>query len=520
MCGIYALVSKIRNIMDCTKTYKQFMQIKYRGPDSTKCIHIGDVSLGFHRLAIIDPTEKSNQPFFEDGIYLICNGEIYNYKELIYDHDLKLSTKSDCEVILHLFKIYGIRKTCQLLDGEFCFIIYDSNNKMLYAARDIYGVRPMFYSTNELCIASEAKAIDNLNTLPFKPNTYMHYDLSLDTIKFYSYYAHPTIDMSITYNMTMETVKKLFTKAVNKRLMSDRPLGTLLSGGLDSSLVTAICHKYNPDITCFSVGLEGSVDIHYARKVAEFLNIKNHHIITFTIEEGFNLIEEVIKTLETYDVTTIRASVPQYIMSKYIKENTNIRVLLSGEGSDEIGGYLYFKNAPNSKEFHEDCLRLLSELYMFDNLRTDRTMASCGLEVRVPFLDKEYLDFYLGTNPEYRMIKVNQMEKQLLRDSFKMDNLLPYEVLYRRKEAFSDAVSSKDTSWYREVQKKINNLISDDEFKNTKYADNNSMTKEGLYYRKIYETYYPNQKLITHYWMPKWQEDNLTDPSATVLKVY
>lgn len=525
MCGIGAIINKYHFIEILSK-YLQIL--KHRGPDSSSFRTINNVYMCFHRLAIIDPDEKSNQPLSHNGIYLICNGEIFNYKSLIKEHNLECNTLSDCEVIIHLYQKFGIYETLKLLDAEFAFILYDTNINTIFVARDKYGVRPLFINNNNnyIMLSSEAKGlpVNNIKfTIPFPPSHYAVIkteSLSCRYIKYGQNLLHiPVLQMEDIHNI----INNLFTTAVKKRLMSDRPLGCLLSGGVDSSLVTSIASKYIDNLHCFSIGLEGdSMDIVAAKKVAEYLNIKNHHIITFSVQEGFDILEDVIFTLESYDVTTIRASVPQYLMSKYISEKTDIKVILSGEGSDELfAGYRYNRNAPSADELHNDGVRLLTELYMFDNLRTDRTTAKWGLEVRVPFLDNDFVDFVLSTDPLLRMHK-NNMEKTILRDSFS-SGYLPHDILYRPKEAFSDAVSNKKISWYKSLQNIIDTKISDSEFEieKQKYSINPPMTKEALYYRKIFNKYFPEgDHLIAHYWMPSWQDKNLVDPSATALQCY
>lgn len=523
MCGIFTCLG-----CSIEEVKENFNKIQHRGPDNTTIKQINDIIFGFHRLAIIDTSPLSNQPFILDNKYvLICNGEIYNYKELQKKYETENDIKSDCFVIPNLYKKYGIDETIKMLDGEFAFVLYDIEKNILHIGRDPYGVRPLFigYDNKKLFISSEVKAINfnGIHIEPFKPGKYM--SINLDDIK-YEYIDYFNIETLKSFELKEEFIKesinKLLTEAVKKRLMTNRPLGCLLSGGLDSSLVTSIASKYIRNLDVFSIGLEGSVDITAAKKVAEYLQIKNHHIVNFTVEEGIQAIRDVIYHLESYDITTVRASTPQYLLAKYIKEKTDIKVLLSGEGADELfAGYQYSKDAPNGEALHKDTIRLLNELYMYDNLRTDRTTAGQGLEVRVPFLDKSLTKFVLITYPELRKPSKNIIEKKLLRDSFQ-DNYLPEEILYRRKEAFSDAVSSKEVSWYQTLCKHIDNFITDEEMKEAKnkYLYNTPRTKEALYYRKIFDEFYEGRdKLIDHYWMPMWQGD-ITDPSATILNCH
>jgi asparagine synthase (glutamine-hydrolysing) len=423
------------------------------------------------------------------------------------------------------------------LDGEFAMVVYDKNAQSILAARDRYGVRPLFYGyntkTRTIGFASEMKALHSIMEFvqPVNPWEMATIDLTIDpedtskAIVFSQYYNYEELTWTSVYNdvnCIHEKINELLTSAVSKRLHADRPVGFLLSGGLDSSLIVAIATKIlGPDkVVCFSIGLPDSSDVIAAKKVVEFLGIKQHHIIPFTIEQGLDAINDVVEAIESYDITTIRASTPQLLMAKYIKENTDIRVLLSGEGSDEIhGSYRYFRDAPNYTEFHQETVRLLRELFMFDCLRTDRTMANSGLEVRVPFLDFVYVEFVMKIYPKLLMYADKQIEKQIVRDSFK--GYLPDEILYRSKEAFSDAVSSPEQSWYKSIQKKVETIITDEELTNNPFIVNKPETKEALYFRRIFDRIYPNRdNVIAHYWLPRFQKEKVLDPSATVLKCY
>lgn len=328
------------------------------------------------------------------------------------------------------------------------------------------------------------------NVFQLKPTTFMSYKNG--ALKFHEYYIRLTLD-SITPNLG--NMRKLLESAVKKRLMSDRPLGFLLSGGLDSSLVVYIASRLmNPqNMVCFTIGTEESPDVKAAKELTSFLGITNHHIVKFDIEEGIREIPNVIRAIESYDITTVRASVPQYLLGKYIKENTEVRVILSGEGSDEIhGSYKYFERAPDKDAFREECARLLSELCYFDNLRTDRTMAAWGLEVRCPFLDHHYVNYIFTSDPALFMF--SGIEKNLLRKSFAFE--LPDSLLYRPKDAFSDSVSSDKENWRLSIIAKVGN--------------------ERTYYRSTFQEIYPRRtSVIPHLWMPKWYD--VDDPSATLL---
>ncbi len=526
MCGIFCFLSNTTITQEIVDTLKPEMnKIKHRGPDNTVIKTIDNILLGFHRLAIIDPSEESNQPLELNGNYLICNGEIYNYK----DFKFNMKTKSDCEVILHLYEQHGIDYTVKRLDAEYAFILYDSNKQLLHIARDPYGIRPLFIGyndDNEYYFSSEAKALTSYvkNVKQFDHRSYMTIDIKNKTFEKIQYYSFEHSQMC---NDNIETIYNIIhdclTKAVHKRLIADRPIGCLLSGGLDSSLIVSIASKKIPDLHCFSIGIDNSVDIIAAKEVSKFLNIKNHHVITFSIEEGLNSIRDVIYQLETYDITTIRASCCQYLLAKYIAKNTNIKVLLSGEGSDEMfQGYKYYKNCRDKYELQKDGSRLLRELPFFDNLRSDRTISGHGLELRVPFLDRALVNCVMSIDPVHRLSN-NRMEKYILRKAFEKDDCLPKNILWRPKEAFSDAVSSKEVSWRQSIINYVENKITNEELSKAgeKYSINTPQTKEALYYRNIFNELYPNRdNFIPHYWMPKWVNDKITDPSATILHKY
>lgn len=566
MCGIFVCL-KCDLEIELLRYY--FNLLKHRGPNNSTFARLDDdVIFGFHRLAIMDTSDQGNQPFQHNGIHLVCNGEIFNHKVLeeiaiktkyipetqtfVSDNTYTFKSKSDCECILYLYAKYGIQRTVKELDAEFAFVIYDQPKRKVYAARDRFGVRPLFIGftndddgggsgggsgggggggSKQLYFASEAKALLHChNVMPFPPGNYLELDLDKtlptpDNILCWHmkrYYWMPSVISYFNKEYASERIRNLFVTAVKKRTMSDQAVGCLLSGGLDSSLVAAVLVKLLPNVKFFSIGLSESVDVSAAKRVIEFLKVpkENHHICEFTIEEGWNALPHVIYHLETYDTTTIRAGTPQYLLAKYISQNTNVKVIFSGEGSDELNaGYAYSKMAPSAQELREDAKRLLSELYMFDNKRTDRTTAAFGLEVRVPFLDNDLVDFVLATDPEFQMCQ-NVIEKKLFRDAFQ--GWLPDEILYRPKEAFSDAVSSKDISWYRSLQKLIDRKITDDNLANQPYTFNPPKTREALHYRNIFNHQFGRgrDKLISHYWLPKWQAGEINDPSATVLPCY
>lgn len=514
MCGIF-FSNNTTNIED---EYNLFNKIHHRGPDSSNFQTKYDFVYGFHRLGIIHPNANYNQPFFYKDIVVLCNGEIYNWKQLIKDYDLPKEDKlsSDCEVLIYLYEKLdrNFEKMVSLLDGEFAIILHDHSKKLVYACRDFMGIRPLYYESNSrpgtdtyFKIASEIKCFDKNSVvshiLPrFVYKFFLETNKGIKHISTKKYWEFPQYQLeNKNEEQIIDDLYSLLCKSVSSRLLeTDRPIGCLLSGGLDSSLIVSIASKINPNIQCFTIGLDNSPDVNAAKIVAEYLSVPLC-IIPFDIKHAISSIPDVIKHLETYDITTIRASTPQYLIADYIKKNTDIKVVLSGEGSDEIfSGYIYSKLAPTPDDLWKDGVRLLSELYLFDCLRTDRTIASAGLEVRVPFLNRDLVDYSLKINPELRMCD-NRMEKYLLRKMAKKYKLLPESIYTRQKEAFSDAVSNNSTSWYRSIQSKIYPL------------------KEKEWYSQLFNEFYPNQEhILPHYWMPKWS--NTDDPSATTLKVY
>ena len=482
------------------------------------------VHLGFHHLSIIDRHHHSNQPLELQGIFLVCNGEIYNSKELVRVNKFQTTTASDCEVLIHLYLTYGTIGMLEQIKGEFAFVLYDSILNELVIGRDPFGVRPLFYGLNDkgIYFASEMKALSFVeeDVFPFPPSMYQ-------TIRVNPICSSPPrcyfkLQPSTVMEPSMhDNIRVLLRQTVQQYLQSERPIGCFLSGGLDSSLIASLLFSVYPQLQCFTIGLEDSVDVKAARMVAQYIGLpeSQHHIITMTVEEGIDAIPDVIYCLESYDITTIRASIPQYLLAKYVSQETNVKVLFSGEGADELfAGYQYSKMATDKDVLLEDTLRLLKELYLFDNLRTDRTTACWGLEVRVPFLSSVFVQLILHYDSSFRLCH-DRMEKMLLRDAFRESRCLPRSVLYRGKEAFSDAISSKKRLWFRELQDHIDTCISDDEFHIDKkmITINPPPTKEALYYRKLFDRYYPNRgHILPHYWLPKWTGDT-HEPSATAL---
>ena len=554
MCGIFAFIKKSSKY-DYIKTYKNFEKLRPRGPDNTQNRQINNSLLCFHRLAINDLSKSGNQPMKLDNNYLICNGEIFNHKTLKQQYNFSTNSKSDCEIILHLYKYYKslnydnlkiMNLICNDLDGEFSFLLYDTDIDHFFISRDPYGVRPLFYgltSNKDYIFSSELKGLNNIaeSVEQFKPghfmiinNTIDYYDLKYDCyndmtkndIKYHCYNDMSKYDVKYSMidseaNNDLKELNRIFREAVYKRMMSDKEICALLSGGLDSSLVAGIlAQKLGPyKLKTFSIGLKGSPDLFYAKKVADFIK-SEHHTIELTEKEFLDSIDEVIRVIESYDTTTVRASVGNYLVSKYIKENTNCKVVFNGDYADEVcGGYKYFKKTKDLEEFHNECLRLIGDIHYFDCLRSDRTISANGLEARVPFADKYFIDYYLKMHPKFRC-SYNKIEKCPIRKAFENDNVLPNEVLWRSKEAFSDGVTSETRSWHTIIQEYIDNKVSDIEFNNeNKYTYNKPILKESYYYRKKFdENYKKFEKVIPYYWMPKWCGE-MTDPSAREIKL-
>ena len=468
----------------------------------------------------MDLSYKGSQPLYHPSkpYTVICNGEIYNYKELLEKYKLEPYSDSDCEVLLYLYERLGIEGMLSRIDSEsFSFCLYDGEKNKLFVARDRFGVRPLFVGqtkNKDYIFASEAKSIVGLLDNPvsqFPPGCWAEYDLSLPP-SYHRYYEYEYKEIKDTIVNHCKKIKDTLTKAVKKRIMSDRPIGCLLSGGLDSSLIG------DKQLHTFSIGIIGSPDLMYAEKVAKHIG-SIHHSIELTEEEFLNAIPEVIYHIESYDTTTVRASVGNYLVGKYIQQNTDIAVVFNGDGSDEQSGYLYLGAAPNEAEFKEECIKLLSEIHYFDALRSDRCVSSqWSLESRTPFLDTDFVNYYMSIETKYKMYD-KQIEKYLLRLSFQDDNLLPPDVLWRRKEAFSDGCSLKERSWHKIIQEHVDKIISDEEYRSNTYTYNKPQLKESYYYRKLFEQYYGGHaSMIPHFWLPNWSD--CTDPSARELDVY
>lgn len=520
MCGILAVFCstmprRSKKIIDAAR------KLQKRGPDNCKSIIRDSGMFFFHRLAINDLTSKGQQPMFLKGAMLMCNGEIYNHKELEKKYDIETNSRSDCEIILHLYHRVGWEKTIEELDGVYAIVLLDGNK--LYAARDFLGIRPLYFGyteENDLTFSSLPEVLDEFakNIDQFPPATWRYYErkdlgFQFDLRHEQSQKIYP-VTLPTNYNRLSKELRELLTASVEKRIHADRPIACLLSGGLDSSIVAAILSNILniKKVHTYSIGLPGSLDLKYARKVASFLKT-NHTEVNFSVDEGLRAIPKVIEHLGSYDITTIRASIPMYLLGKYIRNESKDRVVLSGEGSDELfGGYLYFHNAPSNKKAAEESERLLRDLHNYDVLRADRTISSNGLELRVPFLDKSILSFAQSMPLKYK--RPIRIEKSLLRYSFRQ--YLPDYIIERRKDGMSDGVSSLTKSWSEHIRDFVDTQISDEEYHpHSKHFP----SKEAYYYKIIYDKIYKNYKFNHPYWMPKWS-GNMNDPSGRLLDAF
>jgi asparagine synthase (glutamine-hydrolysing) len=513
MCGIVcALDLKQSSDLLRSQVLEMSKKVRHRGPDWNG-IHCGkNVLLAHERLAIVDPA-SGNQPIYSDdkNLILAANGEIYNHQQLRaqLSSDYAFQTNSDCEIILALYKEKGVNFIDDL-NGIFGFVLYDEQNDEYLIARDHMGIIPLYMGWDKqgtFYVASELKALEGIcNKIEIFPPG--HFMSSTDN-QLVKWYDRDWMNFdSVKDNKTnLEDLQTALEDAVHRQLMSDVPYGVLLSGGLDSSITSALAKKYSknrvesndvksawyPQLHSFAVGLKGSPDLIAAQKVADHID-SIHHEITFTVQEGLDAIKDVIYHLETYDVTTIRASTPMYLMARVIK-SMGIKMVLSGEGADEIfGGYLYFHKAPDSKEFHEETVRKLDKLYQYDCLRANKSLAAWGIEGRVPFLDKEFIDVAMRINPKDKMINSEKMEKWVLRKSF--EQYLPESVAWRQKEQFSDGVGY---DWIDSLKDLVNEKVTDDMFKNAKFTFpfQTPMSKEEYYYRSIFEEHYPSETSAT-----------------------
>ena len=496
-----------------------------RGPDDTKIVDTGKGLLGFHRLAIMGLTPSGMQPFELDGSYVVCNGEIYGFEALREDLRKKgysFASNSDCEILLPLYREYGT-DMFGMLDAEFACILYDGKTGEYIAARDPIGIRPLYYGYDGqgiIVFASEAKNLVGLvdRILPFPPG---HYYRGGQFVC-YSDIAHVEAVCGDDLETVCRNIHDKLVGGVEKRLVADAKVGFLLSGGLDSSLVCAIAQKKSQaPIKTFAIGMsEDAIDLKYAKQVADYIG-SDHTEIYMTPEEVLSSLETVIAMLGTFDITTIRASMGMYLICKAIHERTDIRVLLTGEISDELFGYKYTDFAPNAEEFQREAEKRIRELHMYDVLRADRCISVNSLEARVPFGDLNFVKYVMSVDPELKLNKYGK-GKYLLRHAFEGGGYLPDEILWREKAAFSDAVGHSMVDYLKAYAAE---KYTDEEFeaKRQHYAHAMPFTKESLLYREIFETYYPGQaEMIADFWMPNksWEGCNVNDPSARVLSNY
>jgi asparagine synthase (glutamine-hydrolysing) len=568
MCGIFALLNNESTLTssDIERAFHEGNS-KKRGPDHSSLTKPNmKMVFGFHRLAINGLNAVSNQPILIDDISLICNGEIYNYRELYAAMNIEPSTQSDCEVIIHLYKKYGIEQTLQMLDGVFAFVL--SDNRIVskipaktYVARDPYGVRPLYRMSDSenksgLCVmASDIKTISFLQesmqtdsgvyeTSDFPPGHFAEYELPWTVnskwtltkeIKYHSFGFNSNIPTNLNPNEEMadiiSNIQKYLMAAVEKRCSTtDRPIACLLSGGLDSSLITSLVTEYHkihglPAIETYSIGLEGSEDLKYAKKVAEHLGTKHTEII-LEEQDFIDAVPHVIHDIGSYDTTTVRASIGNWLIGKYIADKSDAKVIFNGDGSDELcGGYIYMHKCPDEIEFDKECRRLLTDIHKFDVLRSDRCISCHGLEPRTPFLDRSWVQYYLSILPKFRFhVKTGAKEKHLLRTAFSPQYLLtsdnkpflPDEILWRKKEAFSDGVTGTTRSLYQILQECAADARVDKTFE---FDDTNLSPEQSWYKREFYKTYGSNfYNLLPYYWMPKYVEAK--DASARTLEIY
>ena len=549
MCGIWTYIQFYKNKENLYKILSNFWNIQSRGPDNSILETYNNVSIGFHRLAIMDNSFKSNQPFiFQDNlrtIIFVCNGEIYNFKELIEEYELDIENNSDCMTIPKLYLKLNrniddfIKLFNKKIKGEFAFVLYEFDNlknlRKLIIGRDQIGIRPLYCSnlneTNDsILLSSEIKGMKSYegDVKEYPPGNIYNFTFDefgnkkLKTYDFkwvYNVEEEPIYEENMLEKVLLENLRNAVINSVRRRLEADRPLAFLLSGGVDSSLVCGIAAKIlKHPINTFCCGMKGGTDFKYSKMVADHIK-SNHTEVFFEPETGFKAIPEVISSIESWDTTTVRASVGQYLVSKYIGEKTDCKVVLVGEGPDEVcSSYMFNWNAPNGKDLHKVAKEYVDNIHYYDCKRSDRCISDFGLEGRVPLLDPEVIEAYWKIPADWRHPKYKGIEKWWLRKAFDGMNIIPDEVLWRKKEAFSDGVSSKEKSWFEIIQENIDNIIDD-----SISLDLSCPTKESYFYRKIFSELFGEKRLniIPGFWQPKWcNTEGYIDPSARVLDVY
>ena len=521
MCSIFGVTSRRIPVSLLRQCFERTVS---RGPDMSRFEEIPGGYLGFHRLAIMGLDEMGMQPFHLGGDAVVCNGELYGFRplreRLMASYPIR--GQSDCEILLPLYHEYGV-EMFKTLDAEFALILYDGASNQLIAARDPIGIRPLYYgrlSDGEWAFASEPKNLMGLceEILPFPPGHYWKEGQ-----------FHPYADPAYVGYFTMKSeeevcrkLRRLLMDGVEKRLDADAPVGFLLSGGLDSSLVCAIAQRMLPHpIRTFAIGMDlDAIDLKYARMAADYIGSEHTEVI-ITREDVLQALPTVVELLATWDITTIRASIGMYLVCKWIHEHTDIRVLLTGEISDELFGYKYTDFAPSAAAFQEEAEKRIRELHVYDVLRADRCISVNSLEARVPFGDLKFVRYAMSIDPELKMNRHN-MGKYLIRRAFAEDHILPDAILWRQKAAFSDAVGH---SMVNDLKEFAESAYTDKEFaeKAAKYDYRRPFTKESLLYRELFERYYPGQAaMIPDYWMPNktWPGCDVDDPSARVLSNY
>lgn len=509
MCGIVCAFDLKQSQEDLRpQILEMSKRIRHRGPDWSGIFSNEKALMGHERLAIVDPT-SGNQPLYsQNGRYVLAaNGEIYNHQELRkqFEGKYNFSTASDCEVILALYQEKGPSFVDEM-NGIFGFAIYDTQEDTYFIARDHMGIIPLYMGWDQhgtFYVASELKALEGVCTkIELFPPGHYYYSKDDSPVRWYTrdWMEYDAVNENST---SINDIHDALADAVHRQLMSDVPYGVLLSGGLDSSVTSALAKRFAakriesgdeqtawwPQLHSFSVGLEGSPDLAAAQKVADHIGTV-HHEIKFTIQEGLDAIRDVIFHLETYDITTVRASTPMYLMARAIKA-LGIKMVLSGEGADELfGGYLYFHKAPTAKDFHEETVRKLDKLHQYDCLRANKSLAAWGIEGRVPFLDKEFMDVAMRINPQDKMINAERMEKWVVRKAF--EDYLPESVAWRQKEQFSDGVGY---SWIDTLKEVVEEAVSDEQMANAHYRfpAQTPQNKEEFYYRSIFEEHFPSE---------------------------
>lgn len=521
MCSIMGYLGSTLSERDLKPFFDRTVS---RGPDMQRFTCPKGAVLGFERLSIMGLSEEGMQPFEHKGNYIVCNGEIYGFrkiKEELIAKGYSFKSDSDCEILLPMYELYKTDMFA-MLDAEFACIIYDKDSGQLVAARDPIGIRPLFYGYTEnaeIVFASEAKNLVGLvgKIYPFPPGYYYANG------QFTQYYDPTHVETVVKDDLetVCRNIHDKLVEGIRKRLDADAPVGFLLSGGLDSSLVCAVSARIlNKPIRTFAIGMStDAIDLKYAKEVADYIG-SDHTEVIITKEDVIKALPDVIHLLGTFDITTIRASIGMYLCCKAIHEQTNVRVILTGEISDELFGYKYTDFAPDADAFQAEAVKRISELYMYDVLRADRCISVNSLEARVPFGDLDFVRYVMSIDPGMKLNKYNK-GKYLLRHAFEGD-YLPEDILMREKAAFSDAVGHSMVDHLKEYAEK---KYTDEEFKEKikKYEHARPFTKESLLYREIFEEYYPGQsEMIVDFWMPnkEWEGCNVDDPSARVLSNY